>query len=138
MFGDPNHSSAESHQLYNYLNQQAEKLLQAGLSVIFDTNFNYRYDRHKLRIMAATHSADTKLVWIKVNKATAQARALHESHAKGNKYRATMTPEDFERMSHNLQPPEPDEKPIILDGTKITAEYVARSLGLPLPRELPS
>jgi len=52
LFGKPTHSQAESLKLYDYLNQEAEKLLAAGHSVVFDTNFNFHDDRQKLREIA--------------------------------------------------------------------------------------
>ncbi len=48
-YGKPSHSHAESTELYDSLNTQTEKLLRAGKSVIFDTNFKFYSDREKLR-----------------------------------------------------------------------------------------
>lgn len=130
MFSEPTHSRSESHQLYRELNKQTDELLAAGRSVIFDTNFNFRRDRDHLRQIAATHGARTILVWVRVDKELARSRAQHPRHASTNLYSYTIPTADFERMSNHLQPPDDDEFPVILDGTKITREYVASELKL--------
>jgi predicted kinase len=130
MFGEPTHSAVESRKLYDHLNKSTELLLADGQSVIFDTNFNFRKDRDMLRTIAAKYNAETKLVWIKLNKSTARKRALSHEHAASNSYEDTMTAKDFERITSHLEPPAKDENPIVLDGTKITPVYVAQALQL--------
>lgn len=133
MFGEPSHSAVESRELYGHLNKSTALLLSDGQSVIFDTNFNFRKDRDKLRAIAEAHGADTKLVWVKVDKGIARKRALSKDHAVDNTYTEIMDPKAFTRMTGNLQPPNDDELPYILDGTLITPEYVAKELKLPKP-----
>lgn len=130
MFGNPSHSRSESHELYSELNRHVDELLAAGRSVIFDTNFNFRRDRAHLRRIATSHSAHTVLIWVQVPKELARSRAQHERHASTNHYSYIIRDEDFERMTSHLEPPTPGEHPVVLDGTKITADYVAAQLGL--------
>lgn len=134
MFGDPTHSASESRELYKHLNNATELLLSDGKSVIFDTNFNFRKDRDKLRDIAAARDADVVLVWVKVGKDVARKRATTKSEAQATRLLGDIPESDFNRMTGNLQPPDDDEKPVILDGTRITPEYVAEQLDLPLPK----
>jgi predicted kinase len=138
MFGDPKHTHSESQELYGHLNKSTELLLAEGQSVIFDTGFNHRKDRDKLRAIADAHKADTKLIWVQVSKDIAKGRAVSDEHADDNSYTLNMTHHEFESTSSKLEPPEADEQPIILDGIKITPEYVAKALKLPKPHKTAS
>jgi predicted kinase len=131
MFREPTHSKGESQKLYNHLNRQTELLLADGQSVIFDTNFNFRKDRDHLREIAAKYGVPVQVVWIKIDKAAARKRALHIDHAIDNHYPDSMKAADFNRIVSKLEPPDADEDPIDLDGSRITPDYVADSLGLP-------
>ncbi len=128
MFGTPTHSPAESKQLYMCLNAEAETRLAAGKSVIYDTNFNFYDDRELMRAVAARHNADTKLVWVQTPRDIAFARASIDVHKHDTRVLGDIPKKQFDRMAHNLQPPRPNEQPVILDGTKITPGYVAGAL----------
>jgi predicted kinase len=130
MFEKPTHSKHESRMLYDVLNERVDQLLSEGKSVIFDTNFNFYSDRQLMRDIAAKHGADAKLVWVKTDVNLARERATHIHHSYRNGYTVSMPVEQFDRMANNLQPPEKDEHPVILDGTKITKDYVAENLRL--------
>jgi predicted kinase len=130
MFARPTHSKAESRQLYDALNKRVEELLVEGKSVIFDTNFNFYKDRQLMRDIAARHHAAACLVWVRVDKQLARERATHIHHSYRNGYSVSMPTEHFDRMAANLEPPTEEEQPIILDGTKITPEYVHKNLNI--------
>lgn len=129
-FATPTHSHDENLKLYGTLNREVEDLLAAGQSVIFDTNFNYYKDRQHMREIAARHNAKVKLIWVTTPKELAKERATKLSDNQHTRVWGNMPEEDFERLSGNLQPPREDEQPIKIDGTKVTAEYVERQLGL--------
>jgi predicted kinase len=136
MFRLPTHAQGESDELYDFLNTRAEALLQAGTSVIFDTNFSFRADRDYLRLVAERSSAAVVLLWIQVPIDVARQRAIHPKHADRNGYDTTMQLATFERIVSHLEPPTADENPILIDGTKITASYVASKLQLDFDPQL--
>lgn len=125
MFSSPDHSEAESTALYEALNRHVAKLLAAGKSVIFDTNFNYAADRRLLRDIAARNGAETLVIWITTPPKVARERAVHSQIVR-NGYDFTMTPEQFEQIAGHLEPPEDDENVIKIDGTKIDADALKR------------
>lgn len=127
MFGEPTHTQEESRELYNHLNDMTDHLLAAGKSVIFDTNFNFYKDRQHLRDIAASRHAKTVVVWITTPKETAKQRAVHERTLR-NYYEYILPEADFERLSNHLEPPREDERPIKLDGTRISLEIVRQAL----------
>jgi len=135
MFGTPTYSAAESRKLYDHLNKSTELLLADGQSVIFDTNFGKRKDRDKLREIAEAYHAETKLAWLRVDKVVAKHRATSLAHEQSTRLLGDMPHAKFEKLTDDLEPPQKDENPILLDGTKITPEYVSAQLTLPKARK---
>lgn len=123
LFPQPTHSEAESLELYDRLNHEAETLLAAGRSVVFDTNFNHYADRQKLRDIAARCGAETKLIWINLPKRLAKSRAVDHPITR-NGYQVSMTESQFESIVAKLEPPAKDEKFIKIDGTKFDKSAV--------------
>ena len=130
MFGTPDHTAPESKKLYHYLNHVTGHLLQTGKSVIFDTNFNFHKDREHLRKIAASHDAETTIIWITTPKAVAKRRAIEESDGQATRLYGNMSDADFERIAGHLQPPGEDEKVIKIDGTDLDVAELTRLLNL--------
>lgn len=127
-FGTPTYSDTENDRLYTDMNQTASRLLLAGKSVVFDTNFNYLKDRDHLRQLARRAGADTIVLWVTVNKQLAKQRATQDAHTQNSRVLGDMPHEDFDRLADNLEPPQPGEQYIALDGTKITPDYIKQHL----------
>jgi predicted kinase len=130
MFDEVTHSAEESHILYSHLNRLAGDLLEQGKCVIFDTNFNFRKDRDRLRRIAAKHGADAIVVWVDTDRAVAERRATQESDDKDTRIWGNMPPQEFNRMSDNLQPPDDDEQVIRIDGANTDEAGVKAALNL--------
>ena len=118
MFSSPTHSEEESRALYESLNQKTAKLLSHGKSVVFDTNFNFRSDRDKLRQIADQYRAATIIVWVVIDVDVARQRAVHAEYIR-NGYSATMNEDRFNDIVAKLEAPSEDEKVIKIDGTKL-------------------
>lgn len=128
--GPPNYTHEENLQLYGHLNEMTAELLRAGNSVIFDTNFKYRKDRDHLRAIATEHGADTVLVWMKTDKATARHRATEEHHQDHHRIHGVMSVADFERLSSDTEWPDESERAVQIDGEHFDPEAVKQKLGL--------
>jgi predicted kinase len=129
-FGTPTYSKQETKELYEHLNQVTDELLATGQSVIYDTNFNFYRDRQIMRQIAAKHKADVKLIWVRAPRELAHARATQNAHKQGTRILGNMPDEVFEHLAGGLQEPRAEEEVTILDGTKISAEYVRQKLEL--------
>ena len=125
-FDPVTHSHAENLELYAQLNRETRELLHQGKSVVFDTNFNFYKDRKKLRVLAAREGARAFVIWIVTPKDLARERATQ--HESDTRIWGGMPLERFERIAHNLQEPDPAEKPIRLDGTRISREDIEQML----------
>lgn len=130
LFPNPTHSTEENSELYDYMNKMTGDLLAAGKSVIFDTGFNFYKDRLYLHAIADDCGAQTVVVWVQADKSLAKRRATDESHAERNTYPETMTEEIFERIAGGLEIPRPEEPLVVIDGAKISHQYVRERLGL--------
>lgn len=129
MFDQPTHTESESIQLYEYLNHRANELLANGHSVVFDTNFNFASDRHKLQDIAKQNDALSKVVWMTTPVKVAHDRAVH-SPIERNGYMVGMTEEQFDAIISKLEPPTKNENIIKIDNTKLDAEAAIRILGI--------
>jgi predicted kinase len=129
MFPQPTFSPEEHTQLYNELNRRAEDLLHSGKSVIYDANLNRHEHRQEKYGMCLSTGAKPVLLWVQTPKETAKERASHAS-------RAPLIPKNetagqmFDRIAGIIESPSADESPILIDGTKITPEYIAEALHL--------
>lgn len=131
LFSSPTHSEHENRELYNRLNIDTDHLLRDGISVIFDTSFNHYRDREYLRSIATKNNANTVVIWLTTSKELSKSRAMDAAHANHNRYMEPMSPDEFERIAHNLEPPRPEEQPIQIDGSgHVTQEQVKQLLGL--------
>jgi predicted kinase len=130
MFVEPTHDQNESRQLYGYLNGEAHRLLKEGRSVVFDTNFNFYKDREHMRRIAGEAGAQLKLIWLQTGKDLAKHRATNDSHNKPTRLYGNMNEATFERIAGHLEPPRPDERPIVFIGENLQKTEVLRALNL--------
>ncbi len=129
MFPNPSHSLEESSQLYDKLNTATEYMLGQGKSVIFDTNFNYKSDRLKLKAIARKYKAETIIIWVKTPMNIAMDRAVN-SQLKRNNYDYVMSAGQFHDIAKKLEPPSLEEHAIEIDGTNIDEQELVKKLGL--------
>lgn len=129
MFKNPTHSEAESDELYTKLDQATEYLLSQGRSVIFDTNFNHKADRDKLRAIADKYHVKTMLIWVKTPLDLAKQRAV-ASETRRNHYDYSMSPIMFNKIVAKLEPPLKSEQATIIDGRQVNESAVIKALGL--------
>lgn len=119
----PVFSATEHDQLYTKLNQSTEELLAEGKDVIYDANLNRRQHRQEKYDIARRTGAEPVLVWVQTEKTLAKTRALDEK-------RSHLVPRDetademWERIATIIEPPQADEHPVIVDGTKISPDYI--------------
>lgn len=130
MFGRPSHSLTESGQLYKSLNQKTRHFLQAGNDVVFDTNFNYRADRERLRKLADEAGAQTMIIQMVTPEALARERAMAWNHADRNGMHREMSAETFERIVKHREPLANETTPVRLDGRNLTEASIKKALGL--------
>ncbi len=114
----------DSDALYAALNAQAAKLLEAGKSVIYDTNFGFYKDRQIMRDLAAAHGAQILLLWLCTDRETAKMRAVGDQSHEPTRHYTNMTANDFDRIANHLEEPRADEDFIEVYGVDLTEEVL--------------
>lgn len=127
-YPEPHYSDEENQILYQKLNNQAAQSLSAGHSVIYDTAFNHYSDRIKLRAIAEQANAETIIIWVQTPREVARQRALNADKHPATRLLGNMTDTIFGRLSDKLEKPHNNERTIIIDGTQLTADYIAKKL----------
>jgi predicted kinase len=128
LFPEPSHSLEESNLLYSKLNQETERLLSEGQSVVFDTNFNFYADRQLLQNIARQHHANTIIIWMTTPSDIARARSVG-SDQKRNGYTIHMTDAQFDAIIAKLEPPRENEETLKIDGSQVDKQTVIELLG---------
>jgi len=130
LFPQSTFTQAEHDQLYNELDAQLDTLLRSGKSVVFDANLNRRQHRLEKYQLAKSVGAEPKLIWVKTPAELAKHRRV--SHQP----QPDLTPQDetpekmFDRIAGLFEAPDDSESYIVLDGTKISDQYVKQQLAL--------
>lgn len=128
MFGNPTHSEEESVELYDELNKRTDSILAEGRSVVFDTSFNFRLDRHKLKGIADRRGAGTVVLWVTMPLEEARKRSVGTGRRR-NGYHTRMTQKHFDELVSKLEPPAEDENVIKIDGLKLDRDTVLALIG---------
>lgn len=126
-FPNPVFSPSEHTQLYHQLDEETEKLLDSGQSVIYDANLNrYAHRADKYRICKITNSRPV-LIWLDTNRDLSEKRSADRGRQK--LWPVGETPQAmFTRIANLIEPPRADESPIILDGSALTPSMVETAL----------
>ena len=105
---------ANNPAVFGALDYATEQLLAIGRSVIYDANYNRRSDRKDSEKLAAKHSADTVILWVKTPVETARKREAERVLEDADILR--IPPERYEQLINALQEPRPTEKVIVVYG----------------------
>ena len=120
MFAEPlKITDAQHEKMYEHLDYITTQILLSGKSVIYDANLNrYQHRKDKYDICRKA-GAESKLIWIKTDEATARERATvnAKSHPEHRPF-GNMKKETFDRLIPD-RTAEKDKKPIIISGEQI-------------------
>lgn len=129
LFPQPSFSPEEHDALYKTLDERTEALLSQEKDVIYDANLNrYEHRKDKYTICQRT-GARPELIWVQTPKEIARQRATDPARQQLVPLGETL-PQMFDRIAGIIEEPIADEPYIIVDGTKVTAEYITNKLDL--------
>lgn len=127
LFKKPSFSQEEHDVLYATLDHNVEHLLKAGYSVIYDANLNRRHHRQEKYDLANKLGVSVKLWVVEVPLSIAKTRRVSEQDPR-------LLPEGessekmFDRIADVIEQPDGTEHPIVVDGTRISEEYITTLL----------
>ncbi len=129
LFTQPTFSQDEHDKLYEILDHNLKHLLEKGYSAIYDANLNRRCHREEKYSLASEFDTKVVLWWLQVPSDLARSRRVNEQNH--DLLPAGETPEKmFDRIAQILEAPKDDEPYIVVDGTRISEDYVKELLEL--------
>jgi predicted kinase len=117
LFEDPRHDKQENATVTHLMDYMAEQFLDAGLSVIYDTNAMRTSQRRTLREMAKKAKADTLVVWVQIDVEGAFGRVASRDRRKADdKYAMTLDRTTFDNLLSHMQNPQSHEAYVVISG----------------------
>ncbi len=117
LFEDPKYDKRENEIVAHLMDYITEEFLNAGVSVVYDTNAMRLAQRRTLRDLARKTKASHVLIWLQIDPETAMQRVLKRDRRKvDDKYAMPFTYEDFQEYIGTMQNPALTEDYIVISG----------------------
>ena len=127
LLDQPRFDKQENDVINQLMNYMAEEFLNAGISVIYDTNAMRQSQRLNLRELARRIHAQPVLIWFQTDIDTAFVRNAQRDRRKlDDKYAAGYDKQAFEALVGHMQNPAPGEDYVVVSGKHtFNAQYSA-------------
>jgi predicted kinase len=120
LFESPTYSKQENHVVTSLMNYMTGEFLNAGVSVVYDTNAMRVSQRRALRNMAAKAGVETVLVWLQIDTESAFARASRRDRRKiDDHYAQALDRAAFDSLASAMQNPDPTERYQVISGKHV-------------------
>ena len=114
LFQEPRYDTQENAIVSHLMDYMSEEFLNAGVSIVYDTNALRVSQRRRLREMARKHNAAYLLIWIQIDLDTAFGRTQQrDRRTSDDKYAEPQTRSTFDRQVSGMQNPEGEEYIVI-------------------------
>lgn len=123
-YATPSFTPEEHDEVYNDLNVKCQELLSQGIDVIYDANLNRLIHRQEKYDICNRTGSQAKLIWVQTPKDIAKTRATENGETDPHRPFGNLDANVFDRLTREIEIPSDDEPFIIVDGTKITPEYI--------------
>jgi len=137
LFENPTYSKQESHVVTSLMNYMTSEFLNAGVSVVYDTNALRISQRRALRNMAAKVGVETVLVWLQIDPESAYTRAAKRDRRKvDDRYAQQLDRSAFSTLSAGMQNPDTTEHYQVISGKHVFGTQKNAMLRYLLDRKL--
>jgi predicted kinase len=117
LFENPRYDSQENAIVTHLMNYMCDEFLNAGISVVYDTNSLRIAQRRTLRELARRNKAEYLLIWLQIDPDSAFARTQErDRRTSDDRYAQTQDPDTFNRTLSGMQNPEPGEEYLVISG----------------------
>lgn len=114
LFASPRYDAQENAIVTHLMDYMSEEFLNAGVSLVYDTNALRIAQRRKLREMAKKHRAEFLLIWLQIDIDTAFLRTQQrDRRTSDDKYSEPQTKNTFDRQVSGMQNPEGEDYLVI-------------------------
>lgn len=117
LFEEPKHDKSENAIVTQLMDYMTNEFLNAGVSVIYDTNLMRLAQRRTLRDLARKLHVQPLLIWIQIDTESAFARiAVRDRRKTDDKYSMILDRTTFDSVISHMQNPETSEDYIVISG----------------------
>lgn len=117
LFEEPRYDKQESTVVTQLMDYMAHEFLNAGMSVVYDTNAVRYAQRHNLRDMARKAHAQPLLIWLQIDTDSAFTRVSGRDRRRSDdKYNAPLERGTFDDIVSHMQNPQNAEDYIVISG----------------------
>lgn len=141
LFESPRYDREENEVISHLMDYMTGEFLNAGMSVVHDTNAMRLSQRRQLRDMARKAGAQTLLIWFQIDLESAYIRAAKRDRRKADdKFSPAIDRATFDRFASGMQNPE-NEEYVVISGKHVFPTQLSaimkrmRELGVVTPNE---
>ncbi|HUD10430.1 MAG TPA: ATP-binding protein [Candidatus Saccharimonadales bacterium] len=117
LFEQPRYDKQENTVVMQLTNYMTEQFLNAGVSVIYDTNAMRVGQRRALRDMARKAGGESLLVWLQIDVESAFMRVAQRDRRKtDDKYAMPLDRTTFDNLTKHMQNPLREENYVVISG----------------------
>ena len=116
LFDHPQYDKEENQVITQLMDYMTGEFLNAGISVVYDTNAMRLKQRRELRELARKMRAQTLLVWLQIDPESAVVRATKRDRRRNDdKFAMPIDPAIFQHVAGGMQNPQ-NEEYIVISG----------------------
>lgn len=120
LFTEPRYDKQENQIVTQLMLYMTEEFLQAGVSVLLDSNAARHAQRRQLKELANKSDAQTITIWFQIDMDSAFSRVEKRDRRKADdKYSLEYDQSTFEHLASGMQNPTPTEDYVVLSGKHI-------------------
>jgi predicted kinase len=117
LFEQPRYDVQENAIVNHLMNYMTDEFLNAGVSVVYDTNALRIAQRRSLRELARKHRTEFLLVWLQIDQESAFVRTQNrDRRTADDKFAEPLTRANFEKRLAGMQNPEVSEDYLVISG----------------------
>lgn len=110
LFEQPRYDKQENGVVTHLMEYMAQEFLNAGVSVIYDTNAMRLVQRRAVRDIARKSKAEPMMVWLQIDNDSAYARtSTRDRRRSADKYARAYSREEFNQIVVNMQRPQHED-----------------------------
>lgn len=120
LFEEPRYDKQENAVITQLMDYMSGEFLNAGVSVVYDTNAMRAVQRHALREMARKAHAGVVLVWLQIDVESSFTRSIKRDRRKADdKYSQQLDRTTFDDITAGMQNPRNVEDYVVISGKHV-------------------
>lgn len=114
LFEQPRYDQQENAVINHLMNYMTDEFLNAGVSVVYDTNAMRIAQRRNLRMLANKHRAEHMLIWLQIDAESAFLRTQsRDRRTADDRFAAPQSRQSFDGALNGMQNPQGEDYVVI-------------------------